>query len=657
MLKFLQKPPYAVILTSFLILYLELALIRFIPAHVLYFGFFTNFVLIASFLGIGLGVLLSRQKINLIIYFPWLLLGLIILTQLFSTGLNIDSSEVIFFRGVKLDKQPIAVPGSILLPLLFICMAAVFCPLGQYLGRFFTQTTNTIVTYIQDLLGSILGILIFSIISYLSLPPLVWFALFEAIFLLVAVKNKRQLILFGLILTISTLLTYDFGSAQYFWSPYYKITLIKNPVTGGGLILANNAHHQHFSNYQYAPFYSLVFANLRTKSFLDQVLIIGSGSGQDVAAALSVGAKHVTAVEIDPQILQIGKIYHPQHPYQDNRVTIIVDDGRHFLRSTKQKFDLIIFALTDSLVLNSGLSEIRLESYLFTLESFKEAKDHLKDNGVFVLYNDYRKDWLVKRMENMLEAVFGSFNKLNVTQTSKIFSAKKGEANFSSSDQSLPTDDWPFLYLRDRSIPGFYLLIVTAVLLVSAGSIIYITRIIKKTQIISKHTVIFFLLGVSFSLLETKSIVQLNLLFGTTWFVNAVAFGGILVSVLIACLIIWKYRIRSSRLIWILLFISLAIQYLVPLNQLLVSSLILRLLLAVPFFYLPIFLANLIFANLFSQSKTSELDFGSNLLGLTFGGFLEYISLITGYSALVLIIGTFYLTVVYLKNIVKIAKE
>ena len=108
------------------------------------------------------------------------------------------------------------------------------------------------------------------------------------------------------------------------------------------------------------------------------VLIIGAGSGNDVSRALQWGAKHVDAVEIDPAIYRLGREYHPDHPYQDERVQIHLDDGRNFLRSTDRKYDLIVYALVDSLVLHSGYSNIRLESFLFTRQTFEDVRRHLK---------------------------------------------------------------------------------------------------------------------------------------------------------------------------------------------------------------------------------------------------------------------------------------
>src|SRR5262245_65605719 len=73
------------------------------------------------------------------------------------------------------------------------------------------------------------------------------------------------------------------------------------------------------------------------------ILVIGAGSGNDVAAALLSGAARVDALEIDPVIADLGKQYHPARPYQDERVHLVVDDARAFMSFTTRKYDLIIF--------------------------------------------------------------------------------------------------------------------------------------------------------------------------------------------------------------------------------------------------------------------------------------------------------------------------
>ena len=137
------------------------------------------------------------------------------------------------------------------------------------------------------------------------------------------------------------------------------------------------------------------------------VLIIGAGSGNDVAHALRYGPSRIDAVEIDPVIQNIGIRYHPDHPYQDNRVARHLDDGRHFLRTTEQKYDLVIYALVDSLILHSGYANIRLESYLFTEQAFEDIRRVLKPDGLFVMYNYYRQGWIVQRVAGMAKQVFG----------------------------------------------------------------------------------------------------------------------------------------------------------------------------------------------------------------------------------------------------------
>jgi len=138
------------------------------------------------------------------------------------------------------------------------------------------------------------------------------------------------------------------------------------------------------------------------------VLIIGAGSGNDVSRALAWGATHVDAVEIDPVIQRLGKQDHPDHPYDDPRVTVHLNDGRNFLRKSTRQYDLIVYALVDSLVLHSSHSNIRLESYLFTKQAMDDVRMRLKPDGVFVMYNYFRQGWIVSRLQNAVRAAFGA---------------------------------------------------------------------------------------------------------------------------------------------------------------------------------------------------------------------------------------------------------
>ena len=124
--------------------------------------------------------------------------------------------------------------------------------------------------------------------------------------------------------------------------------------------------------------------------------------------ALANGAQEVDAVEIDPLIYQLGLTIHPDHPYDDPRVKIFIEDGRTFLRNTPAKYDLIVYALPDSLTLTSAYSSLRLESFLLTSNSIQEAMRRLNPGGMVVLYNYYRDEWLIHKLAGMVQAASGS---------------------------------------------------------------------------------------------------------------------------------------------------------------------------------------------------------------------------------------------------------
>ena len=89
----------------------------------------------------------------------------------------------------------------------------------------------------------------------------------------------------------------------------------------------------------------------------------------------------VDAVEIDPVIAGLGKKYHPAQAYKDPRVNLVVDDARAFMTNTRRKYDLIVFALTDSLVKVSPMAQLRLENYIFTEQAVQTAYNLLKKDG------------------------------------------------------------------------------------------------------------------------------------------------------------------------------------------------------------------------------------------------------------------------------------
>src|SRR5262249_10179049 len=114
----------------------------------------------------------------------------------------------------------------------------------------------------------------------------------------------------------------------------------------------------------------------------DRVAIVGAGTGNDVAMAVRMGARQVDAIEIDPAILAVGSRFLPDAPYHHPQVRPVVDDARAFLRTSRDSYDMIVYGLLDSHTLLSHNSNVRLDSFVYTVEAFREARARLKDGGV-----------------------------------------------------------------------------------------------------------------------------------------------------------------------------------------------------------------------------------------------------------------------------------
>jgi len=192
----------------------------------------------------------------------------------------------------------------------------------------------------------------------------------------------------------------------------------------------------------------------------------------------------------------------------------------------------------------------------------------------------------------------------------------------------LATDDWPYLYLSQRSIPSDYLIVMGTLLALSIGILLVVRP--KRFDVLDAH---FFFLGLAFLLLETKSIIDTSLYFGATWLVTTLMTAGILLMIFAANVSAQHWP--SFSLKWYMpLFICVLILVFVPKGLILSLPLYGRFLwtaLAVP---LPIFFAGLIFSTTFSRSESPSASFGANLIGATLGGFLEYLGMVTGHQML-----------------------
>ncbi len=451
-----DRPAFDLFLISWLVLFLELACIRWFPSHVLFLTFFTNTVLLACFVGMSIGCLVARRPASLIRTTPFILVVAIaagVLTNEFSESLlhifnvgNQANPDVVYFGAehAAVHQPPFTIPIEVVGAVFFVLIASLMVGPGQEMGRAFNRITDRTTAYSANLLGSLLGIGMFALSSYLRLPPVAWFTLVVSVIAYLILRTdpdapptnepkRKALRMFGLgslaialgLTTITSGLLKQSDNTEIIWSPYYRIDYqqqYKFIVTN----LISQQVMEPIKNPTVAP-YALPYLFQRDLKAPDgtpawsqfkRVLIIGAGSGNDVARALEwlPPDAQIDAVEIDPVIQKIGEHHHPDKPFQDPRVHVYLNDGRNFLRKApKETYDLVLFALIDSLVLQSGYSNLRLESYLFTLESFKDVQRVLKPTGLYVVYNFFRHGWIACRIRDQLRTAFGGVDPVVMT--------------------------------------------------------------------------------------------------------------------------------------------------------------------------------------------------------------------------------------------------
>src|SRR5438270_9471479 len=694
---FLRRHDVQLFLTSFLGLYAELLCIRWMPAHVRFLSYFTNFILLASFLGLGVGILSARSQRKLPLgprTFPLLLLFAAILIAATRFELKIGSAGVLYYGAGESGTAP--PENALVLPAAFLLVSLLFVCIGRPLGVLLGQVTPPLRAYAFDIGGSLAGIAAFFVLSWFEQPPAVWFLGLLLITLLLAGPTWTDRAFMVVPLVVSAVIAWNIG-ASYWWSPYYKIGLTPSDNRHGWELNVNESGHQSMMpSDEKEPFYRAPYELFGAGQF-QHVLIIGAGSGSDTAIGLKYGqVGHIDAVEIDPVIARLGEQFHPEQPFSDPRVDVHIDDGRSFLRKSTDTYDLIIYALPDSLTLTSQFSSLRLESFLFTQESFTEARAHLTSDGAIVLYNYYREDWLLRKLAGMLESSFGQapyalsyggWGRAGVLvdgprlqtllsqrpELTRPFVVTRAATPLLDEDPNailLPlvgsgilaqgnpagdtdltppspaTDEWPLMYLRAPALPWVYVAGLAMVGVIALGLIFGIAPA-SAGRVFSGHM---FFLGAAFMLLETRSLVTFALLFGSTWLVNSLVFFAILCSVLLAIFISARFPLRPSAPLYGLLVAALVAAYLIPQDAFLsIDFLPLRYALASIVAFLPVFLANLVFAGSFKGTGPSaDVAFASNLIGIMLGGMLEYVSLLIGYRHLLLIVIGFYVLSAFL---------
>jgi len=682
-----------IFIVSALILYLELVLIRWIGTEIRIFAYLGNLILVVCFFGVGLGCSLSERPVSL-----WRMgLNIFLLAFLIANPLHwerLDLKVVTYLLGgfedyniwqVGLQTQLLYVlAGLLALTALTWLTFYIFVPAGQLLGGCFQKHPRTIRAYSVNIAGSLVGVWVFQAISFVSWSSPWWFATAAALAVaLVWVRAEREWPAVALIGSAALVVWLGRDpSWRTVWSPYQKLALRPhvvaegtNSVLQGYELTVNDASFQLLLNLS-EPFlrqhpelfdlrdaqrsyYNLPFA---FKPHIRRMLIVGAGTGNNAAAALRHGVEHIDCVEIDPQIYALGKELHPEHPYDSPRVHMVVNDARAFLKQTTNQYDAIWFALLDSHTLGSSLNNLRLDHYVYTRESFQEAKHLLASDGILIMNFDAPRLWVADRLFGMLRDLFGHdplafaeehSTKYGVGSGATMICAEHPVTVESVSNPALrasltasllklkgnvrpTTDDWPYLYVETARLPRLHL--VTSLTIIGAVLLAQ-RRLVGSRYKLDWH---FFALGAAFLLLEVQTVSRATLLFGMTWIVNAIVISAVLVMILLSNLVAWRWPRLSRAMIVTGLAITVALLALVPLDWFNTLTGVNKLIAASAFLTAPVFFAGLIFIQSFAVCADKSRALGSNLIGALVGGLLESLSFVTGIRALVILVGLFY---------------
>lgn len=305
-------------------------------------------------------------------------------------------------------------------------------------------------------------------------------------------------------------------------------------------------------------------------------------------------------------------------------VRVFIDDARSFLKKNDDKYDMIILGTLDSHALLSAMSTVRLDNFVYTVESLGSVKRHLNEKGIVVLMFSVAQPWIGEKLINMVSTVFEEPRPIAYLGTPNLFNLmivggpglkeviKNGLIEKSSfqqipnnlGGQNLPTDDWPYLYLLDRKIPSHYLKAIAILLAISIIAIF----VLSPKNIFNRSGLNFFSLGAAFLLLETKSVTTLSLLFGSTWLVNVFVFGSILTMILLANLLVSKIDIKRIWIVYACLGLTLLLNYFLPTGYFLSKDFWIRSILSSFTIALPIFFAAIIFSFHVGSGRKNDIS-------------------------------------------------
>ncbi|MBV9566121.1 MAG: hypothetical protein JOY90_37585 [Bradyrhizobium sp.] len=680
-----------IVLVTMVSLLLELVMIRWLASVFPVFSFFKNFTLLACFLGLGAGYAVAdKERCAPALVLPMLALFVTVITLMrYDIATNND-----FFSALPMQEQTSisiwmdrlnllgliqqSVPLYLLLGTSFVICACICYPVGQLCGKLL-GVTDPLRAYGLNLIGSILGVVALFVMSLFWLPPAIWFAVVGGVLLtFVLARDARLPVGIASFCLLLTVLAWPVQTEiQRIYSPYQLLERMAKPdglmniLSGGAyyqkvfnLCEANRGHESDEDRYARA-YYEFPF-NFKKRP--ERVAIVGAGSGNDVAAALRMGAAHVDAIEIDPAIVFLGRAYHPEHPYDDPRVTVRVNDARNFFRTAQQQYDLIIYGVLDSHTALSHASNLRVDSYVYTQEGITEAFRLLKPDGVMSIAFALPNESLGFKLSHILQGIPGAGRPLAVrvgydSKTTTAFITQKGHdiampgrdalASFGFEDasahfaqaypaDSIPTDDWPFFYMIKRTYPVSYMVALGMVLLLST---VFVRKTVGWNGPVERGYLPFFFLGAGFMLVETKAITELGLHLGGTWFVIAATILMVLSMAFFANLMAQRKFVPRTGLAYVGLILSLMVGYFSARDHALIAFAApwLSLAVACVLLTIPLFFSGMVFSSQIGKAGINvSTALAYNLMGALFGGLMEYNSMYFGFAFLYLLAIGFY---------------
>ncbi|MBX9951558.1 MAG: hypothetical protein K2Y39_20475 [Candidatus Obscuribacterales bacterium] len=716
--KGLLSPACELFFLSLTSLYLELFVIRWMGGDIEAFSIFKTFPLVTCYVGLGVGCALGNTK-----HFRLLPVALVVMAFMMKVPDLMDKWEAFAFPttsgfsdwgSATIGAQLVWLQLALFAPLIILLLCgpfAVMAALGARLGQMF-DSLNTLKAYSINIAGAIAGSLMFALFSFLGLPP--WAMLIPALVILLPylLRGDKKAKLACLLLPVAVGCAafapahnfegaticypqdkkYDIPKVKTwtFWSPYQRLDVVNQRFVYsesgkvieaplGVNIFSNRRGYQNamdfsperYSEYKIPALHAFLNEFRKRYQFPFQLanpgdcLVVGAGSGTDVKEALTAGASHVDAVDIDPRIIQIGREFNPGQPYSSDKVTTICDDARHYFNHCKKKYDMVLFSHLDSISSIGQGGSVRVDNYVYTTESFRQAMQLLKPEGVMVISFCTKKDWFKDRIFATLKEAAG-YTPLMVNDLRsnwlipntffavgkkvqektldlpsldvKAFSIVK---NYEPVNVRVLTDDWPYLYVTPEKVDLPYLTVVLEVILISlfAGRKVVFGRSSKRDWQL-------FFMGAAFLLLELQSISRLSLLYGSTWLTSAIVINAVLLMIWFSNFFVMKksdWLASRVSLLYAGLFITLLISWLIPVASLVSGdSGAINYLLVTTVTSLPMFMAGLIFSTCFNQSESARRSLAFNLLGAVFGALLEYLSTYIGVSGLVVVAAILY---------------